>query len=571
MNFLVKKRDGPARTGEIEIKNKKIIMPNIFFLKTSRFKAPGFADILLTNDNLKADKPLLRFSKNVFLEKPIVTDKYHYEIKDKNLVTVLYANQLFEQPNKFVDTIVKIREKIGYKKMIFLPSIGEPSNLALFTYMGIDFFDSTYAIQAARNNILLFPNRNYKKEKLKEIPCNCPSCNKFKGKPSTMDFQSILNHNYYALLNELKHVRNAINRGDLRNLVESRVKASPNLTSILRNLDMTQYIFLEKRTPITSKQQVIATSSETLLRPEIKRFQKRVIERYKKPEPAKVLLLLPCSAKKPYSFSKSHRFFRDRLFSSDNPFVVHELIITSPLGLVPRDIELVYPASSYDIPVTGIWYEDEKKMIRELLSKYLKNNKYEIIIAHLPEEIIAFTKDLLDNVSITCVEKPTSKESLDKLSATLKEKVKGYEKVKKQIRSIEDLKGLALYQFGKKSSEILLKNCTIKGKYPYQKMMYNNAQLGMVVEERGLISLTINGAERIAKSGEYWVEIYDDFALKGSVFAPGVKNADENVRIGDEVVVLKNKKLCGVGVAQMNSEEMKQLDHGEAVKVRHLV
>ena len=187
-----------------------------------------------------------------------------------------------------------------------------------------------------------------------------------------MNFQEILNHNYYALNTEIKHVRNAISKEELRNLVEKRINTEPNLAAILRNLDKKHYSFLEKRTAISSKSKIIATSNESLFRPEIRRFQERVINYYKKPKSTKILLLLPCSAKKPYSFSKSHKLFREKLLSTKNPFIVHELIITSPMGIVPRELELVYPAASYDIPVTGIWDEVEKKMITEMLSKYLK-------------------------------------------------------------------------------------------------------------------------------------------------------------------------------------------------------
>jgi len=59
--------------------------------------------------------------------------------------------------------------------------------------------------------------------------------------------------------------------------------------------------------------------------------------------------------------------------------------------------------------------------------------------------------------------------------------------------------------------------------------------------------------------------------LKGSVFAPGVTDADESIRISDEVVVLKNNNLCAVGVAQMNGKEMRESTHGEAVKIRHKI
>ena len=59
--------------------------------------------------------------------------------------------------------------------------------------------------------------------------------------------------------------------------------------------------------------------------------------------------------------------------------------------------------------------------------------------------------------------------------------------------------------------------------------------------------------------------------MKGSVFAPGIKKADKKIRKGDEVVVIKNNELCGVGVSKMNGYEMEELSFGEAVKVRHLV
>ena len=588
--------------------------PNILFINSKRFKPPNFADIAISSYNACFDKTSIKIGNSLFSIKdykinetldlndyiffprdvpsdiheigfklnknnsnfyiiPIVEEFLEEKIKDitSNCYIICNAKQIFREQYKFIDFITKLREKIGYQKIIYLPSIADPTNLALLGYMGIDFFDSISAILAARNDILLFSNGKYNKNELHEIPCDCPSCSKFKGKPSDMGFQDILNHNFFAMLNEIKHVRNAINRGDIRGLAETRVKVDPNLTAIFRNLDVNHYDFLEKRTSIISKSKVLATTKESLFRPEIRRFQRRIIESYEKPESAKILLLLPCSAKKPYSFSKSHKLFREKLNFSGNPFVVHEVIVTSPMGLVPRELELVHPVSSYDIPVTGVWYEDEKKMMRSLLTKYLKSNKYNKIIAHLPTEIMEFIGDILENPDKTCFKKPISKESLDKLSQLLKKNVNEYDRVKPQERLRENILGLASYQFGKKIGEKLLKDCTIKGKYPYQKIMHDDTQLGMITRERGLISLTMNGAERIAKSKKYWVEIYDDFTLKGSVFAPGVKDVHDGIRVGDEVIVIRKDKLCAVGVAQMNGDEMKKSSHGEAVKVRHRI
>jgi archaeosine synthase len=245
------------------------------------------------------------------------------------------------------------------------------------------------------------------------------------------------------------------------------------------------------------------------------------------------------------------------------------MILTSPLGLVPRELELTYPASSYDIAVTGYWDEDEKKMIRALLQQYLQKCAYDTIIMHIPRAMQLFVADLLKNPISTCKESPTSAESLDELSNVLQKKTQMHKRIGLSQRAYENIFALACYQMSKPLAEHLLADCTIRGKYPYQKIMLKNTQLGMITEERGLISLTMDGGKRLASSEQYWVEISDDFTLKGSVFAPGVKNADESIRIGDEVIIRKNMMLCGVGVALMNGKEMVESSHGEAVKIRH--
>ena len=614
MQFSVKNRDGPARIGELFIEDKIVITPNILFVNTSRTKAPNFADILITNDNQKIKKPTIRIgnsafssladkslgdlSVNNYLIYPkdipkelhlgsLEHNKKTYEcciipankevisniLKDNDASLFVVANslQLLSQQSKFVEFMTELRRKIGYQRMIYLPCIGKPSSFALLAYMGVDFFDSISTIISARNEILLFPTGGLNKNELNEIPCSCPSCSKMKGKVLEMNYLQILNHNYFALLDEIKRVRNAIALGNLRELVETRVRSSPNLAAILKILDFQHYNFLEKRTPVVRKNKLLATSKESLFRPEIKRFQERVIKRYQKPKDTKILLLLPCSAKKPYSFSKSHRLFGERVSNLKNPHVIHEVIITSPLGIVPRELELTYPASAYDIAVTGHWDEDEKKIIRNLLKQYLEINVYDKVILHIPSNIQDFIIDLIENPIDTCIGNPTSRESLDELSNVLKKVTSKYDIVIPSKRTYENMNALASYQFGKKIAEKLLKNCKIKGRYPYQKIIDNTKQLGMVTKERGLVSLTMEGAKKIANSGEYWVEIYNDFTLKGSVFSPGVKDADESIRIGDEVIVLKNSRTCGVGVAQMNGNEMKETKRGEAVKIRHRI
>ncbi|MDR1690272.1 MAG: queuine tRNA-ribosyltransferase containing PUA domain protein, partial [Candidatus Methanoplasma sp.] len=112
------------------------------------------------------------------------------------------------------------------------------------------------------------------------------------------------------------------------------------------------------------------------------------------------------------------------------------------------------------------------------------------------------------------------------------------------------------------------------GKFPYWKLMRDvpdtkeKIQLGMLTPERGMISLTIEGAEVLAKLGMNIVEMMD-FEMKGNLFAVGVLNADPNLRPGDEAVILLNGEVVAVGVAMMSGREMVDLKRGIAVKVRH--
>ncbi len=571
MGLRILKQDGPARIGENNIDKNKIKTPNILFIDNKRFRSPIFSEIILTNEKKQNNKPKIFFSKENRIYEDFLNDENNLlEIDDKEIYAIKYAKQLFTNPTKFVYEIIEKRKEIGPEKILYVPSIAEPKNLSLLTYLGIDLFDSTNAIVNARDKIMFFKNGNKKTKDMKENSCICPICIKSNKKPDEMDFEEILYHNYYILFSELKNIRNSIRNNSLRNLVEQRIKADSNLTTVLRIIDDKYYNYLEEKTPIKSKNTLYANSIESMNRPEIKRFQNRAINRYKKPESAKILLLLPCSKKKPYSFSKSHSFFKRTINSIKNQYVIHELIVTSPVGIVPRELELIYPACNYDIPVTGTWFEHEKQMINYLLKEYIKKNEYDFVISHLKKDMIDFIKKIVKIDYKTCVDHPTSKESLDLLKNTLNDITKKYDKVDRFKRVNEDVQSFASYHFGKKTAEKLLKNAKIKGRYPYQKIMKDNKQIGMIVKEKGKISLTLDGAKILFKEKKNIVNISDDFELVGSVFAPGIKNADEEIRIGDEVIVQKKNNLIAVGSAIMNGKDMKNLKFGEAVKIRHI-
>ena len=108
-------------------------------------------------------------------------------------------------------------------------------------------------------------------------------------------------------------------------------------------------------------------SHASLSNPIVTKWVDFMVNEYQVPENLdKFLILLPCSARN-LSYVKIHRKFLDAIGNS----AFHEVMVTSPLGLVPRDLEEVWPASHYDIPVTGEWSLDEidrtQKMLESLV------------------------------------------------------------------------------------------------------------------------------------------------------------------------------------------------------------
>jgi archaeosine synthase len=91
-----------------------------------------------------------------------------------------------------------------------------------------------------------------------------------------------------------------------------------------------------------------------------------------------------------------------------------------------------------------------------------------------------------------------------------------------------------------------------------------------MVPQYGLLALTVAGARRWEDSDVATKHVHiDDFVPQGSVLAPGITDADDSIRTGDEVVVT-GPSAFGVGRAQMPGPAMVESTRGEAVQVRHV-
>lgn len=575
-------RDGAARLTKAPLGEQTLETPGVLWLHEDLPPGAQWQPRIST----RPDAPVAVLATTRFSEPPPATsqrlllrrtlaatasmqgERVRFEDLGQDVAVWGDAVDLAKDPKHFVPALARARSSAGFQRALYAPGLAHPHTLALYAYAGIDLFDSVAALHAAANGRFLTDTGAYEASLLKDAQCTCPACHL--ESPESLTRQELAAHNQYALKAEAGAVRNAIRDARLRELVEARCRAHPELVGLLRRFDQS-YDHFERFAPVERKAKVWATTKESLQRPDCRRFRQRVMERYRPPTAAPVLLLLPCSHRKPYSTSRTHRAFTDAIWAAGAAGLVHEVILTSPLGLVPRELELTYPAAHYDVPVTGDWDEEEANMIRTLLANHLTKRPYARVISHLPRHTYEIAKPLLpaDTIVSCDGENATAAEAVRRLELVLGQLGKEHRRANLQTLHWERLRSIADYQFGPTAADKLFAHTHSSGKWPTGKLFdHAGEQLAMLPTERGLLSLTNAGGQRLLDAGVHRVAIAD-FAVRGSVFAVGVEEADPAIRPGDEVVLHHGGKIKGVGVAKMTGTEMVQLKRGEAVVVRH--
>jgi archaeosine synthase len=251
------------------------------------------------------------------------------ELKTADLYVLEGAGVFENNARALLERVLDLKYNIPDDTAVYLPNICLPENLAMLIYMGADVLDTTKATVAAYKDIYLTHAGSFDLKSLSELPCRCSACAsttalKLKKMDKISRAQLLEQHNINAMEAELALVREKISAGNLREYVDGQCRTRPWLTALLRLLDK-EYEHIERGTPITRNVEMLANSGDSLTRPEVVRFARRIQERYTPPE-LDVLLLLPCSAKKPYSISQSHQKFGIALGKYRK--FVHEVIIT---------------------------------------------------------------------------------------------------------------------------------------------------------------------------------------------------------------------------------------------------
>ncbi|HZD43499.1 MAG TPA: DUF5591 domain-containing protein, partial [Methanomicrobiales archaeon] len=305
---------------------------------------PSLADRAFSNVPLYAGKGFVESYHTPGSEEPFSIHPLSDEdIQSGSVVMVSNWHTALDNPRQYVEWLVDLKSRLPADTVWYAPATATPGNVHMLLYSGFDLFDYRAVDLCTARNHFCIPEGTFSSEAMDRAGCCCPGC--VEG--------DLWAHNRWVLRQAIATATLFIEQGRLRELVEARCRLYPSQVAILRHLDA-RGEFLGRYTPVVRASPLLAATEDSIRRVEVQRFSERLIHRYQKPPRYDLAVLLPCSAKKPYSLSQSHRRFLSAMAGRG-----HALIVTSPLGLVPRELEGVYPAAHYDVPVTGYWDREE--------------------------------------------------------------------------------------------------------------------------------------------------------------------------------------------------------------------
>ncbi len=495
---------------------------------------PGAA--LLPGDGL-ADGGALRLGDREFAlpPPPLGRDPRAQSLSLGDGVAVL-EGAATREPRELAAALIAAREAAGYRRLLYAPAV-DPVEMPLLAYLGVDVIDDlTTELRSVAG--WEFYHGDWVRP------------------PTPRDDLAV--HNRRALARWLAHLRQAVGSGRLREAVERSALHHPRVTATLHHA-REALAQRDSRLP-----RPLRAGALSLDHPAVMCFRRR-LARIAPPAGGMVLLLLPCSARKPYHRSASHRRFRETLRTLPAWLRLHVVSVTSPLGLVPRELELAYPAAHYDIAVTGHWDGAERAMLARQVGRLRPEDHYISAIVHAGA-VSGLLAELLRARGLTVfetgAERPASTEGLAQLREAAAAALAGQPPLSGAARGRGEVAAQARFQLGVLAEPLL--TAPVRGRWPRLRL----GELASTAPTLGGLALTLDGAAALAAAGGPVVEA-GDFHLHGDLFAAGVTGSRDEWRVGDQVAVVQRGEVTAAGVAHMEPAEMVAMQHGLAVEVRH--
>lgn len=439
-----------------------------------------------------------------------------------DIVVLTDAVQLAAQGQKLSQALLALKQRFP-GALLWAPGIGGPDNVALLTLMGVDLFDMARSREACASEALLTQQ----------------------GPRFPLEHETfVMEAQAYHWMKALDEVRAAMVHGTLSTLAERQSLSSPKSVEHLRHHRHLVSQQLDALSSHVRADKLFACFSESALHdPLVEQWEQFMTSSYQTPGPVReVMILLPCSARKPYRLSKTHSRFIRSIQSTG----CHEVMMTSPLGLVPRDLEDVWPASNYDVPVTGDWTLDELARVERMLKSLVKRTGYKRIINHTNME--------LDFLEIEVVNTrqgrgSTNHDALQDLTAAVKDAVQTYElrNQKNSHRLLEHFKSIARKTM---KNDHWCENIVIRGKLPRWRLELDGQQIAVWSIDRNGFSFSRASVDLLAQHDALpKIHLVEETVWKGDVFAQMVQSYDPMIRCGDDLLVYQGGVVIGLARA----------------------
>ncbi len=467
--------------------------------------------------------PLLPISWQRMMHDPELMDP----ALSPQVVVLTDALALTSNPRRFIDAVVAVKRRFP-GALLWAPGIGGPDNLALLVWLGVDLFDLTRSRQATASGMLL--DRGGPRTPATDL-----------GETSGLEAQ------VEAWRSAVSEVREHLVAGTLRQLVDRQALVAPSTVVQLRHHDETCASMdglLERH--VTRERRLMCMAETSLHEPAVLDWVQWMSAEYRAPQGLdRVLVLLPCSARKPYRFSKSHRRFIEAIGTN----AVHEVMVTSPLGLVPRDLEQVWPAQHYDLAVTGRWSADELNRIGSMLASLIEAHDYQCIVDHsgltLPESCYGG----LPREDTRQGDSAGSKAALQRLGEAVREAIRthGARRRSRDAMHLDEWRSASRRLLG---GDAWLDGAEVRGRPPRFRIMNGSDQIGQWSPDRGGFSLSKAAVMRLHAGAQLpHVHLVPDVVWKGDLHMGIIEQVMGDVRLGSDLVVMQNGQPVGLARA----------------------
>ena len=445
---------------------------------------------------------------------------------EPSIICFVDSLQLVNNDSLLIKSLDSVKRRFP-SSLIWMPGISGPDNCSLLAWMGVDLMDLIRVKRAFSKGIHISAFGPRKID-------------------ISLDQTQAWTKQIRFWKDSINETREAIRDGNLRRIVEASCLSSPRSVQRLRRHDnfMSEIAIKDPgnaglASSVSPGTVLECNSRDTRDDPLIRYWQDRVTENWNpNPHQSKIAVLLPCSAVKPYRRSPSHSRFRHAINSRS----VSEIMITAPLGIVPRDLEVLWPASSYDIPVIGEWDSDELYTIKTMMSRINSRVGFEVVINHSGIEI-----ELEDTVVIDTrkLDSAGSESALNRLSEAVRKNVESYglKEPKRSTALLESFRSISRHLLG---GDQWLLNAKITGKAPDYRIMIESEQIALWDSKRGRFAFSKAALEVLRHTNLIpKVELTEGFKWSGDLFSTNISSYSGSPRIGDDILVYQGGNLVG--------------------------